>query len=440
MNKPAAKRKGSPIIFVQIGVVLLVAAAIAAGIYVQSQSVDEPAPLPTTATPALPPASQSRLVFNLNNTSFSNAVELGGSVQLGLLDTNGITSTLNLSMPIGVPYELQDHYLVSFSSSPAGTLRVFTATYTVRDIVSADLRQFSTAMTATNALGDAYSFSQPLVAPDGNSIAFIVSHQEFIDNGTQVRLTWTLLRVDLNSDAETTLGSGQLTSVNAPAVGLFFWSSASNQIYLTQQQGVAQNPSSVTLYPYKTDGSGGGLPVTIPSVFSQPSPDGSKLAYLDNDVATFDPQQPANFNRIVILDFYSGGLRRISAATGNRIEPDIAWSPDSQRLAYIERLGSLAVGGTPGSSLFYHILLKRLDPGAAQPTTISEYQAGANVAPDTTNSNMAWCGDYLYIQLVSFIGQGQTRAALYDTSGDGQGGFHRVANGEWPYQMLGCGP
>src|SRR5579859_5140584 len=114
MKRSAAKKKGSPIIFVQIAVVLLVAVAVAAGIYVQSQSVDVPVPLPTTATPI--PPSQSRLVFNLNNTSFSNAVELGGSVQLVLLDASCITSTLNLSMPIGVPYDLQNHYLVSLSS------------------------------------------------------------------------------------------------------------------------------------------------------------------------------------------------------------------------------------------------------------------------------------------------------------------------------------
>ncbi len=438
MKKPAAKRKGSFIIFAQIGVVLLVAVAIAAGIYVQSQSVDGPAPLPAVATPEQ--LAQARLVFNLNNTSFSGAVELGGEVQLGLLDDSGVTSTLNLSMPVGVPYQLQDHYLVSQVSSPAGTLRVFTTTYTVREIASSALRQLSAVMSATNALGDTYSFSQPLLAPDGNSIAYIVSHQEFIDNGTQVRLSWTLLRADLNSGAETTLGSGQLSGVGVPAVGLMFWSSASKQIYLTQQS-ATQNPNaSVTLYPYNADGSGAGQPVTIPSVFNMAAPDGSKVAYLDNDKATYDPRQLPNFNRIVILDLSSGGLRRISAAVGNLIEPDFAWSSDSKNLAYIERLGAPTAGGNPGNSLFYHILLKRFDPGTAHTTAISEYQANANVAPNTTNNNMVWCGDRFYIQLVSFMGLGQSRATLYDTSADGQGGFRRAVAGEWPYQMLGCVP
>ncbi len=439
MNRPAAKRKSSPIIFVQVGVALLVAVAIAAGIYVQSQSVDAPAPLPPSVITT--PASQSRLVFNRNANSFNGAVELGGAVHLGLFAATGVTSTLNLSMPIGVPYELQDHYLVSFSSTPPGTMHVFTATYTVGDITTASLRQFSPVMTSTTAAGDSYIFSQPLLAPDGNSIAYVLSHQEFIDNGLQVKLTWTLRRADLNTQAQTTLASSQLQSANGPAVGLFFWSSASNQLYLTQQQDPTQNPrASFTLYPYNADGSGAGRPVTIPSVINQVAPDGSKVAYLDNDAATFDPQQISNFNRVTILDLSNGSSRQISAAAGNSIEPSFTWSPDSQSLAYIEKIGPHppVAGGTAPISLFYHILLKRLDPGATQPTTISEYQAGANVAPDTTNSDMVWCGDRLYIQLIRFLGQGQSGATLYDATAAGRGGFHRAVEGEWPYQILGC--
>ncbi len=449
MNKPAAKRKGSPIIFVQIGVVLLVAAAIAAGLYVQSQGTGDATPLlATPLTPARPQdgggslasASKARLVYNLNNNSFSGAVELGGAVHLGLLDANGMTSTLTLSVPSGAPYEMQGHYLTSFNSSPPGTIRVFTATYTVQDIVAPLIRQFSPAITATTAVGESYSFSPALVAPDGNSIAYVLGHQQFISNGLQVQLTWSLLRANLITQTQTTIASGKLAGSNIPAVLPIAWSSRTNQIYLNLQQDPSLN-SAATLNAYNADGSGAGKQVDVPSPFIQPSPDGSKLVYLDNDAATFVPQQPNNTNRITILDLQDGSSRHISVA-GNSIEPNFAWSPDSQSLAYVERLGPPppAVGGTPAANLFYHILLRRLDAGTTQPTTISEYLAGASINPGATNSNLAWCGDHLYIQIISFIGQGQTRTALYEVPADAQSGFQPAVAGDWPYQILGCVP
>jgi len=431
MNKPVAKGKGSSIIFVQVGVVVLVAVAIAVGIFIQAQAVDESAPLPPIVTTT--PVVQPRLVFDLNAGRF------GDTVQLGLLDAQGVTSTLTLPLPLGASYSLVGDKLLTFATSPRGAIGVFTATYTLRSLDSSSLRQFSTVMTATNAIGDSYIFSPAVLSPDGNSIAYLREHQQFIDNGLRIRITWTLLRADLNTQAETTLGSGQLEGTSTPATWLAFWSSASNQIYLNLQADPSQN-TIATLYAYSADGSGAGRQVAIPSFFYQVSPDGSEIANLDSNIATFSPQQFNNFNRITILDLRDGSSRSIVASTANTIEPDLAWSPDSQSLAYIERVGppTPVAGKSAAGDLFYHILLKRLDLSAAQPINISEYQAGANDLPYAPNNNLAWCGNRLFIQLTSYRGAGNSSATLYYILAERAGGFRPAVAGDWPYNIVGC--
>ncbi|PZR94931.1 MAG: hypothetical protein DLM69_12050 [Candidatus Chloroheliales bacterium] len=430
MNKPVAKGKGSSIIFVQVGVVVLVAVVIAVGILTQPQGVDEQALLPPLATAT--PVSQPRLAFDLN------AGRLKDTVQIGLLDAQGVTSTLNLPLTLGASYSLVGDKLLTFATSPRGVIGVFTATYTLRSLDSSALRQFSTVMTATNAIGDSYIFSPAQLSPDGSSIAYLRDHQQFIDNGLRVRLTWMLLRVDLNTKTETTLGSGELEGTTAPSASLAFWSNASNQIYLNLQAASSQKPVA-TLYPYNADGSGAGRQVTVPSFFYQVSPDGSKIASLDSSVATFTPQQFNNFNRITILDLQNGSSRRIVASGDDAIE-QIAWSPDSQSLAYIERLAppTPVAGKMAAGDLFYHILLKRLDLSAAQPINISEYQAGANDPPYATNSDLAWCGSRLYIQLTSYRDAGNSSATLYYIPTDRPGGFRPAVAGDWPYNIVGC--
>lgn len=434
MRNSSNHKKGVPALYLQATIVLLVAAAVVAFLLLAHPSDDLPPILPA---PTPIPAAASGLIFDLNGGSLSSIA------RFGLLDEQGVTSTFSVVLPIGATYDFQRGRIVTFATSDRAATQFFTATYSVGSLGALNPQQVSDSVTGTNQIGDVYTFSPPLLAPDASSIAYIRSHQQFIDNGLKVQLTWALLRVDLNTQAISTLGSGQLQGASIPGVLPVFWSSATNQIYLNMQtdnsQPFARNAS---LYPYDAGGHGPGKQINIPSPFNITSPDGSEIAYLTSTLATFDPQQLPSGNQIVVQDLSSGSSQTISAVPGDIIEPSFAWSPDSHSLAYVEQIAppTPVAGKQSAGSLFYHIQLKRFDLGNNQSLTLSEYRANPNLSTTATNSQVFWCGVRLYLQVFSFLGGGQTSGSLYAIAPDGSSGLRPAYPGAWTHPILDCAP
>ncbi len=411
---------------------MLVAVIVVIGILAAPQSLGETPIVEPTATAA--PNAMPNLMIDLKG-------EQGEVVSLALQNSQGVTTSLNLELLASARPALHYGRLVSYTTTSQVAEGNYTATYMVRSFNPPTERQFSVIV--SNTLKLVSSLTPALLAPDGNSIAYIINQQQFVGGTLGVRGTWTLYRADLGSDAATAIASGKLEDYAAWYLTPLCWTAATNQVYLRSWNSATYNP---TIYSFAADGSGAGQRLELPSRLTFPAPDGSHLAYLDRDDSQPAPRGRINEslnNRIVLLDLANGSVSKIMPATDNYLEATLAWSPDGQSLVYIEHDIAAAQSRGPLQAHQPHqAIVKRRDLAANRSYTLGDYLSNPPSDEQAAQSEfvlgLAWCGERLYLPVTVALHDKQT-TTLYSATPRTRASL-AIAAANWPYATFGCVP